>query len=336
MSVTLGLLLVFSGPPMADPDMAPPTAAPAPTTSTAPGPTTPAAPRGTPGPSASGDVAPTPDAAPPPAGDASEPAMTASPSDPDAEPSVGDASIASGPDESAGSSRHLLRPGEGQTLRDPFDANPSDPAEMVGWMGYQTRAGDPLPPPPPPPAPQQTRRRLFIGGYGGPSARMSSVSRKLSTLTGFRGGVLIGERLSFGAAAYRLTYRHNSQIAGPDGDRYSLRMGYGGMTFGLTLWRPGRFEFAVEGLVGAGSACVSDSHRYSDDDYRCIETVRMFVGEPAATMYVNVTNWMRLAVTAGYRVVVRERWQPPNNFLLSGGFGGIDLQFGWFKKPPRR
>jgi hypothetical protein len=318
MPLTLGLLLVLSGPPVADPDMAPITAAPSPPPAAAPsagtpGPTTPASPGGT-------VVAPA-DATPPteaPPAEVSEP-TTASPealrATDTAEPSP-------------------PMPGEGQSLRDPFRG---DPGAMAGWMGYRARSAEPLPPPPPPPPPPATRsQRLFIGGYGGPSARMSSVSRKLSTLAGFRGGVLIGQRLSIGAAAYRLTYRHNSNIAGPDGDQYSLRMGYGGLTAGVTLWRPGRLEFAIEGLVGAGSACISDSHRYSDDDYRCVERINMFVGEPAATMYVNVTPWMRFAVTAGYRIVVREAWRPPNDFILSGGYGGLDLQFGWFKKPPRR
>lgn len=334
MSVTLGLMLVLLGPPTADPDMAPPAAAPAPPSGSAPAPTTPSTPgptAATPtGPSGSTEVAATP--APPPAGEATD-AMTANPageasgdapSPPAADPMP--SAVDSGAD-AAGDTPDA----QPQSLRDPFD---SDPSEMVGWMGHRTRFAQPLPPPPPPVEPQS--RRLFIGGYGGPSARLSSVSRKLSTLAGFRGGVLLGERLSLGAAVYRLTYRHNSNITSPDGSEYSLRMGYGGMTFGFTVWRPGRIELAVEGLVGAGSACISDNPRYKDDTFRCIETVKMFVGEPAVTMYLNITDWMRVAVTAGYRLVVREGWRPPNNFLMSGGYGGMDLQFGWFKKPPRR
>ena len=262
--------------------------------------------------------------------------MTASPAE--APPPAPESEPASAPLESidsAPAATSLDQAGaQPHALRDPFVAETADPSEMVGWMGYQSRAVQPLPPPPPPAQPRTQRR--FFGGYGGPSGRLSSVSGKLGTFAGFRGGVLIGERLSLGAAAYRLTYRHNSSIFGPEGDQYSLRMGYGGMTFGVTLWRPGRIELAVEGLIGAGAGCISDNHRYRDDDYRCVESVRMFVGEPAVTMYVNVTDWMRLAVTAGYRLVVREAWRPPNDFIMSGGYGGMDLQFGWFKKPPRR
>jgi hypothetical protein len=319
MSVTLGLLVVLSGPPIADPDLAPPAAAPPPAES---------APTAvSPGPTAAADPSP-------PAVE-STPTVSASP---DAEapsssvPVINPSMSADAPSGSVGSNEPAVQP---QSLRDPFSADePTDPSEMVGWMGYQSRSVQPLPPPPPP-APPRTERRFF-GGYGGPSGRLSSVSRKLGTMTGFRGGVLIGERLSLGAAAYRLTYRHNSNIHGPEGDEYSLRMGYGGMTFGVTLWRPGRIEIAAEGLVGAGVACISDNPRYRDDDYRCVESIKMFVGEPAVTMYVNITDWMRIAVTAGYRLVVREAWRPPNDFILSGGFGGADLQFGWFKKPRRR
>jgi hypothetical protein len=177
---------------------------------------------------------------------------------------------------------------------------------------------------------------MFFGGYGGPSGRISAVSGKVATVAGFRGGVLIGNRLSLGAAAHRMTWRQGPPIMDGEGADYTLRMSYGGMTAGVTLWRPSVLEFAVEGLAGAGVACISTNGDYKDDRGHCVESVKMFVGEPAATMYINVTDWMRVAITGGYRIVVRERWRAPNEFLLSGGYGGIDLQFGWFRKPPPR
>ncbi len=210
-------------------------------------------------------------------------------------------------------------------LRDPFTPPRTQPV-LQRVVVRQVHAA----PPPPPPEPEHKRR--FIGGYGGISTRVSAVSGKLATFLGFRGGALLGDRLSLGGAYYKQTHRFGPPILDTEGREVQLRMGYGGLTMGVTVFRRGVVELGLGSLFGGGVGCITRDVESNDDDFHCIEAVRMVVVEPEAFLHVDVTSWMRLSVTGGYRAVVREPWRPPNDFRLSGGYGGLNLEFGWFGK----
>ena len=191
---------------------------------------------------------------------------------------------------------------------------------------------DPWTPPPTlPPEPQDDR--LFVSGYGGLSVRGTSVDHKVGSLLGVRGGLLIGDRLSIGGAFYELTRRYGSPLRDTSGNPLAIKMAYGGLQAAITAIRGDRVELEARGLVGAGMACVStDIHGRSSGGH-CIDTVRMFVGQPEIVLIVNLTNWMRIGMQGGYRFVARQAWRPPNDFRLAGGFFGANLEFGWFKRP---
>jgi hypothetical protein len=166
--------------------------------------------------------------------------------------------------------------------------------------------------------------------------RLSPVSGKLGLFMNLGASVLLGERLSLGLEAHGLLARFGEDIRGPQGERYSLGMGYVGATSGVTLWRPGRFELVLEGLVGVGSACLSDRDVDDDcpDSNSCVDRVSMFVTEPALALYVHTGPNFRLGLKGGYRFVKHQAWRSPNHFDLSGGFGGLELQWGAYG--PRR
>lgn len=215
-------------------------------------------------------------------------------------------------------------------LRDPFaPVEPPAVARRVTVVHHYQA------PPPQPPALPASRYEsepeddFFFGGYGGLVLRGSAVSRKAALLTGIRGGFIFGKRMAIGGAFYRLSHRFGPAIEARDGTELALEMAYGGLTSDITLLRRGRLELAVGGLVGAGVGCISREFDY-DDESSCIDQVRMFVGEPEAAVRINVAPWMRLSATGGYRFVVREAWRPPNDFTMSGGYGGVNLEFGWF------
>ena len=84
-------------------------------------------------------------------------------------------------------------------------------------------------------------------------------------------------------------------------------------------------------LLGGGKACISSRPGYKDDEWRCIESVKMFVTETGISTRLDVTNWFRLGMTAGYRFVTRQAWRSPNDFQLSGPYVGLDVDFGWFR-----
>jgi hypothetical protein len=216
-------------------------------------------------------------------------------------------------------------------LSDPF-AEP-EPADEVVTRQITVVHHRSVPPPPPPPPRQTTPNKpFFIGGYGGMSTRVTNVSKKVGILMGFRGGILLGERMSIGGAYYNLRRRYGAPILDDNDVPMALKMGYGGAQVGVTLVRHDNLEFNVSTLVGAGMACVSYDTRPSRGAAKqhCEESVRMIVAEPEAQFNVTVTDWMRFGLSAGYRIVAREKWTPPNNFGLSGAHFGLNLEFGWF------
>jgi hypothetical protein len=185
-------------------------------------------------------------------------------------------------------------------------------------------------PPPTPPPPAHEPNDFFIGGYGAFDMRFSGLSRKMATIMGARAGVLLGKRLSLGGAMYKVARRFGPPIRDEQGAPLNLKMAYGGATIGLTIVRGRWVELAAHTLIGAGVACISDDYRYEEDTFRCRESVRMVVVEPGANVFFNLADWFRLGVDVGYRAVAREKWRAPNDFMLSGGYGGFSLQFGWF------
>jgi hypothetical protein len=174
--------------------------------------------------------------------------------------------------------------------------------------------------------------RPFISGYGGLSVRGTSVSTKIGTLVGVRGGLMFGKRLSIGGAVYKLSRRFGKPIRDSAGNPLALKMAYGGAQVAINAIRGRRIELEARGLFGGGMGCVSADANYDRDEMYCVESVRMVVMEPEVALIVNVTDWMRMALTGGYRFVVREKWRPPNNFNLAGGTLGLDLEFGWFNR----
>jgi hypothetical protein len=158
--------------------------------------------------------------------------------------------------------------------------------------------------------------------------RLSPVSGKLGMFINFGAGLHLGEHLSLGFEVHSLLTRFGADIRGPQGQRYSLGMTYVGATPGITLWRPGRLELALEGLIGVGTACLSEPDEDCPESSTCVDRVSMFVAEPALALYVHTSEHFRLGVKGGYRYVKHQAWRPPHHFDLSGGFVGLELQWG--------
>jgi hypothetical protein len=193
----------------------------------------------------------------------------------------------------------------------------------------------PPPPPPPPPSYDDEPTGVHIGGFGGLSLRGSALNRNPSVWVGARGAIIFGRRFAIGGAFYEATARFGGPIVGSRGERLGLRAAYGGLTVDWTVWRKGITSLGIEGLVGAGAACVSKSPSYGGNDWRCIEAVRLFVFEPGMNVAFDLTDWFRVGVSLGWRFVARQAWRPPNDFSLSGPYLGLNLDFGWFGNHPR-
>ena len=144
-----------------------------------------------------------------------------------------------------------------------------------------------------------------------PVVKFTGVDDDLGTLAGVSGGWMTDGRLLIGAGAYWL-------VGGAD----EFDMAYGG---GVVEWfsSPGaRVSASIGSLVGFGSATldtVVDS-RHQLDGFGRISLSRFggrrflpsttlrfpeefFVAEPQASLVLDVTDWFRVRLGAGYRLI---------------------------------
>lgn len=229
--------------------------------------------------------------------------------------------------------------------KDPFAGYAADgtpPPEGVETAPIPTLAPGPQPPPVRPPAhryvPSSSDRHgpprpRFVSGYGGFVLRFGGLSGRVGSFTGVRGGILLGRRLSIGAAYYGLRRRYNGTILDEYDNPMALDLDYGGGTIGLSAAVWSRGELELKTLIGGGTACIG--YVYGGRGRLpggCVERVSFFAIEPGATLYFNVANWVRLGLEGGYRFATRYEWSEPNHFRLSGAYFGMNFEFGWFKK----
>ena len=144
-----------------------------------------------------------------------------------------------------------------------------------------------------------------------PVVKFTGVDDDLGTLAGVSGGWMTDGRLLIGAGAYWL-------VGGAD----EVDMAYGG---GVVEWfsSPGaRVSASIGSLVGFGSATldtVVDSRhrldgfgrvslsRFGGRRFLPSTTLRFreefFVAEPQASLVLDVTDWFRVRLGAGYRLI---------------------------------
>jgi hypothetical protein len=168
-----------------------------------------------------------------------------------------------------------------------------------------------------------------IGGYGGPSAKFGTVDGKFAMFFGGYGGVYLAQSVLLGGGGYSLVsdVKANSEtLPNPLQQDLSLSMGYGGPMVEVTFMSNDAIHFGLNTMVGFGSASVSATSGSGGE----LSTGRLVLLEPTLFAEVNVTNWFRVAVGGGYRLVTSSRLQGYNANQLSGANLDISLKFGKF------
>jgi hypothetical protein len=173
-------------------------------------------------------------------------------------------------------------------------------------------------------------RSVDVGGYGGLDVMYSRMFGQDGALVGVSGAILLDHRLSLGIAGYGWT---NSQPAPPDalGDAQRFETGYGGVTVRYALYLPhAPVYLSVGALIGGGAiAQVDDEHEDFDFDSDNREDV-FAVLQPDVTLHANLTPWMRLGVTAGYRFTSGVDRHGYDEGDVNGVVLGGQVQFGKF------
>jgi hypothetical protein len=146
-------------------------------------------------------------------------------------------------------------------------------------------------------------------------------------LVGAQGALLLDHRLALGLAGYGWT---NAPSAPPDaaGNPQHFDTAYGGATIRYALYAPELPVYVSVGtLVGGGPVSIvqDDDHDDSGHDEDVFAVI-----QPDVTLHANLTPWLRLGLTAGYRFtrgVARHGYEESD---IDGFLVGGQVQFGRF------
>lgn len=151
--------------------------------------------------------------------------------------------------------------------------------------------------------------KISSGFVVAPDFKFSEMDGESANLLGAYAGWLTDRKLLLGAGAYWLT----SGAGGAD-------LTYGGALVEWFVQRNDRFNLSFRGLLGAGTGTLSvDVGDFPEPVFRnrrgrgdrfphqFPSTVRVeegfFVAEPQANASITITQWLRLGVGAGYRLI---------------------------------
>jgi hypothetical protein len=170
-----------------------------------------------------------------------------------------------------------------------------------------------------------------VGGYGGVDVLYSRMFGESGALVGLSGALLLDHRLSLGVAGYGWT---NSQSAPPDalGNAQRFETGYGGFTIRYALYLPkAPVYLSVGALLGGGAIGLVNENEEDFDSFEDNHGEDVFaVVQPDVTLHANLTPWMRLGVTAGYRFTSGVDKHGYDESDVNGVVVGGQLQFGAF------
>lgn len=166
-----------------------------------------------------------------------------------------------------------------------------------------------------------------FGGFGGPALKVTTLNGELGLLTGGRGGLIVDNTWLIGGGGYGLVtnvegdYRDPATGAVPD-----LEFSYGGFELEYVARSNALVHDSYYLLLGGGSVAYRDQDRWG-----AFDRDEFFVAELAANLELNVTEYFRLALGAGYRACVGSDFGDLDFADLSGPEATLTFKFGYFQ-----
>ncbi|MBP6812733.1 MAG: outer membrane beta-barrel protein [Saprospiraceae bacterium] len=165
------------------------------------------------------------------------------------------------------------------------------------------------------------------GGWGG----VNFTTSKIGDHTGYGAGGSLG--LIFNSLSVGL-YGHGEAYDGfrRDDRDYVFTLGHGGLVLGYSY--PTKKALHLTGSLKVGAGAVGLARRYNDWDWELDEddfNDAVLVVLPEVGAELNLTHWMRISATAGYRFVDGFRGITElSKKDLNAPVFGLNLRFGWF------
>jgi len=184
--------------------------------------------------------------------------------------------------------------------------------------------------------------KVKVGAYAGLGGAYTRMMGRDSGLASFEAALLLDHRLSLGLVGYGFT-RTPRGPAADDGTTQQFGAGYGGLAIRYSVF--GRLPvYGTFGLVlGAGAVNLHRDDGWDDEaswdsgyrerDARGWDAGRFdpfLFAQPEIALNSNVTRWLRLGATLGYRFTGGVGRFGLSEADLNGIVIGGNIQFGWF------
>lgn len=174
-----------------------------------------------------------------------------------------------------------------------------------------------------------------IGGFGGLGVMYTRFAGTNAVQVCGEGAVIIDHALTLGGGGCGITTPISAAKYGPwpQDPNQKMTFGYGGAIIRYHLFSNSAINLGVGALVGAGGLVIGIYNENADpgsDSFTNKRSEAVFVFEPQVGGYANMTRWLRLGVTGGYRITSSVHMQGLSaGDLSSPTLGGV-LQIGWF------
>lgn len=180
--------------------------------------------------------------------------------------------------------------------------------------------------------------KIAIGGYGSLDVAYTRMFGRNGALLGLQGALLLDHRLSLGAGAYVWT----NPKPGPDnefGESRRYQTAYMGGLIRYAFLRNSPIYLSGGLLIGGGAVVLAPDddddddrrrNRDRDDDVEREDVDLFAVFQPDVTVHANITRWMRLGVTVGYRLTAGVGRLGYDESDVNGIVAGGNIQFGYF------
>lgn len=160
-----------------------------------------------------------------------------------------------------------------------------------------------------------------FGGYGALVVRVGQFNGDVAAFAGAQGGVILNHSLVLGLGGWALL--PSVTVA-----EYPLRrvdFGYGGFLVEYVYPWQKLLHFHASLLIGGGGLVYNDVYSW---EYGVVDAV--FIAEPTVGVELNVTQYLRLAVGAGYRYATDTECEGLTDDGLRGVSGAAAFKIGVF------
>jgi hypothetical protein len=223
---------------------------------------------------------------------------------------------------------------------------------LVSLVARTSRAATSAKPAAPPPAKVAARdsydgpplllgggRKVKVGAYGGLGAAYTRLIDRDSGLMSVEAALLLDHRLSLGIAGYGFTRTPSGPLAS-DGSEQEFGAGYGGFVARYAVIGNLPVYGSLGVVLGAGAINLHRDYRWDEDEWdQGWENDRewdrgrfdpFLVVQPELMLHANLTRWLRVGATLGYRFTGGVGRFGLDEADLNGVVAGANLQLGWF------